>query len=118
MLWYLFCLCRLAVVVTQIGFGHSRTGNRSTRDGTEVLYLQLKLLFLQRLADLRIQGNRLESRHTLACESNLTVAKSHSAKLPVPRRAANSRSRRTAFRNTPKLTTQAGLKRFDLSETA
>jgi hypothetical protein len=33
-----------------MGFSHSQTGNRSTRDGTEVLYRPLKCLFLLTLA--------------------------------------------------------------------
>src|ERR1700677_2053047 len=36
------CISLLAVVVRQVVISHLRTDNRSTRDGTEVLYLQLK----------------------------------------------------------------------------
>ena len=50
MLRYMLSLTPLEVVSQGGMFGHSRTGNRSTRDGTEVLYRPLKLLFLLALA--------------------------------------------------------------------
>jgi hypothetical protein len=41
--------CVLVADAVQIDEGHSQTGNRSTRDGTEVLCRSLKLLYPQRL---------------------------------------------------------------------
>ena len=53
-----YMVCQLVVVAMQLGMGHSRTDNRSTRDGTEVLGLWPKLLRF-----LRFNPLRLPSRH-------------------------------------------------------